>query len=90
MELAKAMARAVLADELDSFNRREITHTCRAFRSATEWQRMAALRALEDHGWIEGESLMPEHGGRWLVNRRFCGWSILSRCRRFGDWRFIA
>ncbi len=44
MELAQAMARSVLADKLPDFNRREITHACRAFRSAAEWQRMAALR----------------------------------------------
>jgi hypothetical protein len=70
LELAKAIARSLLADEADSFNRREITHTCRAFRSAPEWQRTGALRALEDYGWIEGETFLPEHGGRWTVNPR--------------------
>lgn len=70
IELAKAMARSVLADTMDSFNRREITHACRAFRSAAEWQRIAALRALEDYGWTQGETLLPEHGGRWTVNPR--------------------
>jgi hypothetical protein len=70
LELAKAIARSLLADELDIFNRREITHTCRAFRSAPEWQRTGALRALEDYGWIEGETFLPEHGSRWTVNPR--------------------
>jgi hypothetical protein len=68
MDMAKAMARSILADEFMSFNRREMTHTCRAFRAATEWQRTEAMRTLEDFGWIEGEALLPEHGGRWTVN----------------------
>ncbi len=70
LELAKAIARSMLADEADSFNRREMTHACRAFRDATEWQRLAALRVLEDYAWIEGETFLPEHGGRWTINPR--------------------
>jgi len=70
LELTTAMARSILADALDSFNRREITFKCRAFRSAPEWQRIEALRTLEDFGWIEGDTLLPEHGGRWRVNVR--------------------
>ena len=31
---------------------------------------MDALRTLEDCGWIEGDTIMPEHGGRWTVNPR--------------------
>lgn len=68
LELAQAIGRTVLADRMDSFNRRTLTHKCRAFRAATEWQRVAALRALEDYGWAIGESLLLEHGGRWTVN----------------------
>jgi hypothetical protein len=70
LELARAIARSALADEMPSFNRREITHACRAFRGATEWQRIGALRALQDYAWIEGDTLLPEHGGRWTVNPR--------------------
>ena len=66
--LAQAVARSILADESETFNRRELTHRCRAFRGAPEWQRVAAFRALEDFAWIEGESFLPEHGGRWRVN----------------------
>ena len=68
MDLAKAMARSLLADRMTSFNRREITHSCRAFRSAPEWQRTAALTTLEDFAWIEGDTFLPQHGGRWAVN----------------------
>jgi hypothetical protein len=70
MELAQAIARSILADGRDSFNRREITHGCHAFRKASDWQKTEALRALQDFAWIEGEALLPEHGGRWRVNPR--------------------
>ena len=69
MDLAKAMGRSILADAFVSFNRREMTQKCRAFRPASEWQRTEALRTLEDFGWIEGDTLLPEHhGARWTVN----------------------
>jgi hypothetical protein len=86
MDLAKAMARSLLADHATSFNRREITHHCKAFRGAAEWQRMAALTSLEDLGWIEGDALLPVHGGRWQVNQRvhalFEGEAEIARERR--------
>jgi hypothetical protein len=71
MDLAKAMARSILADRLPSFNRREITHRCKPFRGASEWQRGAALTALQDYGWLEADSiLLDAHGARWTVNPR--------------------
>ena len=70
MDLAKAMARSILADRTESFNRREITHHCKTFRGASEWQRTAALTSLEDLGWIEGDAVLQSHGGRWIVNPR--------------------
>jgi len=70
MDLARAMARSILADQKESFNRREITHHCKAWRGATEWQRKAALSSLEDLGWIEGDVVPQLRGGRWLVNPR--------------------
>jgi hypothetical protein len=70
-ELARSIALSILADEMHSFNRREISHACRAFRSPNEWQRSEALRTLEDFAWIEPEDFLPEkHGGRWTVNPR--------------------
>jgi hypothetical protein len=68
MDTAKAIARSILADGLESFNRRDLTHKCRAFRDGAEWQRTEALRTLADFGWIDGDTLLPEHGGRWSVN----------------------
>ena len=70
MDLAKATARAILADGLESFNRRDMTQKCGAFRpkNASELQRIDALRTLEDFGWITGDTISPEHGGRWTVN----------------------
>jgi hypothetical protein len=70
IELARAVARSVLADKMPTFNRREITHACRAFRTASDWQRANALATLEDFGWIEGDALTAAHGSRFAVNPR--------------------
>jgi hypothetical protein len=71
MELAQGMARSILADRRDSFNRREMTQRCGPFRGASDWQKSEAFRALEDFGWISGDTLLPEqHGARWQVNPR--------------------
>jgi hypothetical protein len=86
MALAHAIARVLLAERLQDFNRRELTHKCNAWRKAPEWQRFGALRALDDYCWIEGDTLVPEHGGRWLVNPRvhvmFMEEAAAARARR--------
>jgi hypothetical protein len=68
IELARAIARSILADRMPTFNRREISHACKGFRRATDWQRANALSTLEDFGWVEGDTLMPMHGSRFVVN----------------------
>lgn len=70
MELAKAIARSILASELQQFNRRELTHACRAFRAADEQSRIAALSLLTDCGWLTTAASAVSHGAVWTVDGR--------------------
>ena len=70
MELAKAMATSILAAQMDSFNRRELAATCRAFRSADEPTRVAALALLSDFGWLTADVATMSHGAQWNVDSR--------------------
>jgi hypothetical protein len=70
MALAKDIARAILASRLESFNRRELTPRCKAFRGADEPTRHAALTLLADCGWIAAESPTLGHGAQWSVDCR--------------------
>jgi len=69
LDLTRALARSVLAAGLTSFNRRELSHACRAFRGAEPLEQEAGLKALEDCGWIAPAGRERYgHGGRWHVN----------------------
>jgi len=68
MSLARDIARAILAAELGSFNRRDLAHRCRAFREAEAQDRVGALSYLTDCGWIVTEGPALAHGAAWTVN----------------------
>jgi len=70
MTLAKDMARSILAGGIESFNRREIAHRCKAFRHADEPTRQGALTMLRDCGWIAPEGHPLAHGAQWHVDAR--------------------
>ena len=70
MALAKDIARSILASELDSFNRRELTPRCKAFRHADNLTRHAALTLLADCAWITPERDPLAHGTQWTVDAR--------------------
>lgn len=66
--LAKAIARSILASELQTFNRRELTQRCKAFRGAAEPTRLAALSLLADCGWLVCTD-PKQHGATWTVDQ---------------------
>ena len=68
--LARDVARSILASRLQSFNRRELTPRCKAFRAADEQTRHAALTLLADCGWIAADMPTLGHGAHWLVDAR--------------------
>jgi hypothetical protein len=53
LPLARAVARALVAGRLETMTRNVLLQHCKAFRSAREHEREAALRFLEDAGWIK-------------------------------------
>lgn len=87
--VARAAARALLADRLAGFTRNDLMQGCRAFRDAPEFARESALRLLEDAGWVA-----PVDGGRrWggrpttyavdpRVHELFGGYGAAHRARR--------
>lgn len=70
MALAKDMARSILAAGIETFNRREIAHRCKAFRHADESTRQGGLTLLRDCGWIAPEGHPLAHGAQWHVDAR--------------------
>ena len=70
MSLAKAIARSILASGLQTFNRRELTPRCKAFRGADEQTRVAALSLLSDCGWLTCTANTLSHGTLWDVDKR--------------------
>lgn len=50
--LAQAVGRSIVAGELAKVTRRDLRQHCRAFKSATEHQREAAIRYLVDAAWL--------------------------------------
>jgi len=70
MSLAKDIARSILAGGIETFNRRELTPACKAFRHADEPTRQGALTLLRDCGWIVPQSHPLAHGVQWHVDPR--------------------
>ena len=70
MGLAQSIARSILASGLLSFNRRELTPRCKAFRGADEATRQAALSLLCDCAWLTTEAATLSHGTQWTVDPR--------------------
>ena len=71
MALAQAIARSILASRLQAFNRRDLTHKCRAFRdNKDEPTKAAALTLLGDYGWLTTDVATISHGTHWTVNAR--------------------
>ncbi len=86
MALAKDIGRSILAANLHNFNRRELTHKCKAFRGAEEATRKAALSLLSDCGWLFGGVESMTYGAEWLVDDRvhtlFAAHGEAARARR--------
>jgi hypothetical protein len=68
-ELAKSIAKSILAAGMQGFNRRELTLHCKAFRGADEHTRLAALSLLSDCGWTTCTA-PTSHGALWTVDER--------------------
>lgn len=83
VSLARAVAAVLLADKRQEITRRELTHSCHAWRRADdERQRDEAMQFLADVGWLReehGEYIKP-HVTRWTVNP-----AVHERFARFGD-----
>lgn len=86
MALAQSIARSILAGDLHSFNRRELTLKCKAYRRADEWTRAAALTLLCDYGWLTTAAGSFSYGAQWTVDRRvfslFAEYGEIARQRR--------
>ena len=71
VSLARAVAAVLLADKRQEITRRELTHSCHAWRKADDdRQRDEAMRFLVDVGWLHeehGEYIKP-HVTRWSIN----------------------
>jgi hypothetical protein len=65
------VAAVLLADKRQEITRRELVHSCHAWRKADdERQRDEAMRFLVDVGWLReehGEYVKP-HVTRWTIN----------------------
>jgi hypothetical protein len=71
LDLARAVARSILAGNTAEVNRRAITHTCRAWRNAEGREQDAALQTLLDSAWLiplDPEQRLTDYGARWTVN----------------------
>ena len=71
--LARDLARSILADNPGTINARACIQSCRAFRSAEDWQRRHAIETLVACGWLEPVEPMRrygDHGMSWYVNPR--------------------
>jgi hypothetical protein len=62
--VARAVARAILADRLPEFTRNDLMQACRPFRDAPEFARDGALRLLEDAAWVAPVEGARRWGGR--------------------------
>lgn len=71
--LARSVADYLLSSDESRVNRRTITHGCNAWRSAPEWQQLAAMAALEQAGW-----LIPAGGAE---GRQVKAWTLNPRVR---------
>lgn len=72
VSLARAVAAVLLADRRLEVTRRELVHSCHAWRKADERQRDEAARFLVDVDWLReapGE-YSKAHVTRWTVNPR--------------------
>lgn len=71
VSLARAVAAVLLADKREAITRRELTHSCHAWRRAEdERARDEAMQFLCDVGWLRemhGEYIKP-HVTRWAIN----------------------
>jgi len=78
--MAQSVAAMILSDGLMTVTSREIHFGCGAWRTATEWQRKAAIGLLRDGNWLsDGESA-------WVVNPmvhgRYAERALMERDRR--------
>ena len=62
--LARAAGRSIVAGRFETVNRSELMKHCRAFRDASEHQREAALRYLEDAAWLTPLNEGRQYSGR--------------------------
>ncbi|MCL4748430.1 MAG: DUF3987 domain-containing protein, partial [Burkholderiaceae bacterium] len=75
-ELARALARSILADDSKprSIGRDWMRQHCRAFRSAADVERRLAIMALSDAGWLRAMPDSRAYGGwdasEWAIDLR--------------------
>jgi len=62
--LAQAVGRSIVAGGLIEVTRRDLRQHCRAFKSATEYQREAAIRLLIDAAWLTPITDGRQYDGR--------------------------
>jgi hypothetical protein len=81
--LARALGRSIVAAERHEVTRRDLREICRAFKTATEHQREAAIRLLVDSAWLTPESDGRQYDGR--PARLLVAPVVFTRFREAGD-----
>jgi hypothetical protein len=81
--LAQAVARSIVAGGLAEVTRRDIRQHCRAFKSATEYQREAAIRYLIDAAWLTPLADGRQYDGR--PSRLIVAPEVFERFRDAGE-----
>lgn len=100
LEIARSVARSIVADASrpTSIGRAYMTHRCRAFRQAQDFERRLAVQVLEDGHWLYPVTDSRAYGGwgasAWAVNERvfdlFAGEGEAHRDRRQVVREFIS
>jgi hypothetical protein len=81
--LARALGRSIVVAELPAVTRRDLREICRAFKSATEYQREAAIRLLVDSAWLTPELDGRQYDGR--PARLIVAPEVFTRFREAGE-----
>ncbi len=71
IELARALAGAIVAGSLTEVSRNAFSQHCRAWRGAADREQREAVQVLVDASWIGADEETGHYGGwarRWLVN----------------------
>ena len=84
LELARSVARTLLAEKVSEVGRHTFTQHCRQWRGAPEWHQRQAVQLLEDAGWLTADPTSRAYGG-WAASRWFVHPEVHIRFAEHGE-----